>query len=1070
MPGLRHKRLMALTPSVLLALAVYAAVDLSGGTPLGRLLRTLTELSFVFVTLSAPGYALLMRFRGHRLQTNDIALLAIPVTLTFYLAAFVVLYVTSAPQFVYQLIYLSCLTLALAEIVRMRAMGTPLSIPRAYLMAALLAFCAVCFICTGIHGSPWKTMDWHIPAGRATHMLAEDNLLQWATAQVFIHEREPWAWNDGYWNWSMGDRPALLGALTAVYAKSFLSYRALRYFDYTLLGIVLNALYVIPAAHLAHRLLRNERKALLAVLALALVPYFFVNVYYTWPKLAGVFFTFTALAFLLDRPSDDPWAWPSVRAGATLGGLLSLGAMCHGGAALSAPCIVVLVILFARWRSPVRHARACAALVFGFALVAAPWALYVAMHPSIQTNNMAYHYRPSLERPGHVMDWSRWFAEFPLDRQVSIRWNQLLDLAHKSEFRATFEAYARGELNSFYAARWVKEFWQPISQLDELRITLGLSSMAALAGVFVWKRWSSRGAGQRRGGGSGKDLLLRLSLLGLPTLSYVANVLLKWQEVVPHALPIAEIACISLTLALCVFSVARWLGYVLLWSVLARFLYFSLIHTVAPHHELFGIFGVGLSTGLGLLLWTAIAAVDEDDPPNASRLVASWTIRRTRLAPPALQGVQIGTNARGDGLLVGVTRHCGVPARKTLDTPGPRVTFLGAMATSTPRLPAGVGYVEHASNVRIKGWARGPNAEPVALQVIVDGVPVARILANAPRPDVGPHGFEHNFDPVLVFRPDLSVRVVVDGGGQEVPRLGNRPLTCELPRRDPIRRLQLPLFDSPFLHEIAAREQFSAERLAFMEAFAQTGLARIRLEPEFFESVRPRILDELAERYAGQPRLMDAWRYSDAARELACSQQIMDALAQLYGRVPIPMQTLNFVVGTEQSTHSDTVHFNSMPSGFMCGAWVALEPITLRNGPLHYYPGSQRLPILDLDDIGLVASSDVWSQNYEYHQDVLRELIRVKGYEKVVIEAEPGDVIIWAANLLHGGEPILEHGSTRHSQVTHYYFEGCSYYTPMRSNVPMGEFHRPDRRDIRTGERLQHYFDQIALPYRESAD
>src|SRR5262249_23058185 len=135
------------------------------------------------------------------------------------------------------------------------------------------------------------------------------------------------------------------------------------------------------------------------------------------------------------------------------------------------------------------------------------------------------------------------------------------------------------------------------------------------------------------------------------------------------------------------------------------------------------------------------------------------------------------------------------------------------------------------------------------------------------------------------------------------------------------------------------------------------------------------------------------------------------------------------------------------------------------NGPLHYYPGSHVLPIIDLDDIGALADGALWSHNYEYHQDVLRELVRVKGLKKERVLAEPGDVIIWAANLLHGGEPILTPGAPRHSQVTHYSFAGCSYSTPMQSNVHLGQFHRPARRDIRTGKPMEHFFEEVRLPF-----
>jgi hypothetical protein len=42
--------------------------------------------------------------------------------------------------------------------------------------------------------------------------------------------------------------------------------------------------------------------------------------------------------------------------------------------------------------------------------------------------------------------------------------------------------------------------------------------------------------------------------------------------------------------------------------------------------------------------------------------------------------------------------------------------------------------------------------------------------------------------------------------------------------------------------------------------------------------------------------------------------------------------------------------------------------------------------------------------------------------------------ILWASNLLHGGAPQADRSRSRHSQVTHVFFEGCRYYTPMLSD------------------------------------
>jgi len=36
---------------------------------------------------------------------------------------------------------------------------------------------------------------------------------------------------------------------------------------------------------------------------------------------------------------------------------------------------------------------------------------------------------------------------------------------------------------------------------------------------------------------------------------------------------------------------------------------------------------------------------------------------------------------------------------------------------------------------------------------------------------------------------------------------------------------------------------------------------------------------------------------------------------------------------------------------------------------------------------------------------------------------------------LHGGTVQTDRSLTRHSQVTHYFFEGCTYYTPLTGAV-----------------------------------
>src|SRR3954462_15660442 len=60
-------------------------------------------------------------------------------------------------------------------------------------------------------------------------------------------------------------------------------------------------------------------------------------------------------------------------------------------------------------------------------------------------------------------------------------------------------------------------------------------------------------------------------------------------------------------------------------------------------------------------------------------------------------------------------------------------------------------------------------------------------------------------------------------------------------------------------------------------------------------------------------RVQDAWRIRPGVRALATAPQVLRLLEGLYGRRPLPFQTLNFRRGTQQAPHSDAMHFSSQP-------------------------------------------------------------------------------------------------------------------------------------------------------------
>lgn len=269
-------------------------------------------------------------------------------------------------------------------------------------------------------------------------------------------------------------------------------------------------------------------------------------------------------------------------------------------------------------------------------------------------------------------------------------------------------------------------------------------------------------------------------------------------------------------------------------------------------------------------------------------------------------------------------------------------------------------------------------------------------------------------------------------------------------------RMNTPWVDSPFLAQELEESSLDETTKAMVQQYADKGY--LIIETGLSESTFDRIIELLAPHYK-DPRLQDAWKITPLVQEVAGCSKILDILRILYRREPFPFQTLNFHVGSQQKTHSDSIHFYSVPQRFMCGVWVALEDTDESNGPLHYYPGSHKLPFYDMADINLQGSKDVGQYNqYLTYEDFVQGLMVATGQKKEVFHVKKGQALIWSANLFHGGEPILRPGSTRHSQVTHYFFNDCLYYSPLWSDLPIEKMYMRRPVNILTGDIMENTY------------
>ena len=166
-------------------------------------------------------------------------------------------------------------------------------------------------------------------------------------------------------------------------------------------------------------------------------------------------------------------------------------------------------------------------------------------------------------------------------------------------------------------------------------------------------------------------------------------------------------------------------------------------------------------------------------------------------------------------------------------------------------------------------------------------------------------------------------------------------------------------------------------------------------------------------------KLVDLHAHSSAARAAIASPKVIEFLTALFEDSPKAFQSLTFWQGSQQAIHKDTayVKVDSDPLHF-AASWLALEDIAAGTGELEYYVGSHRAPDF------LFNRCHKWmGMHIDEHDRFLASLhedaFTLKHVKRSFL-AKKGDVLIWHADLAHGGSTILDPTRTRKSLVTHF--------------------------------------------------
>ena len=270
----------------------------------------------------------------------------------------------------------------------------------------------------------------------------------------------------------------------------------------------------------------------------------------------------------------------------------------------------------------------------------------------------------------------------------------------------------------------------------------------------------------------------------------------------------------------------------------------------------------------------------------------------------------------------------------------------------------------------------------------------------------------------------------------------------------------VPLIDSPFFERVFPLSNPDSETQRIAHDLRENGFAVF----DFPDTDIDRLCREVRTRHAPAEekleawragridlRNQDAWRIDANVKRIATNSRVLDILEKAYGRPAFAFQTLNFAVGSQQPAHSDSVHFSSSPDGFMCGVWLALEDIDADIGNEHLGINAWHLPRRG-------AHGNAYRKLWD-------ELIALKGAKPERFTAKKGQAIVWHARLLHGGDKQNDPMRSRFSQVTHYYFRGCCYYTPQDSDPFYGNIFFRQLTDIATGEDVPNMVSGHKVPF-----
>ncbi len=173
----------------------------------------------------------------------------------------------------------------------------------------------------------------------------------------------------------------------------------------------------------------------------------------------------------------------------------------------------------------------------------------------------------------------------------------------------------------------------------------------------------------------------------------------------------------------------------------------------------------------------------------------------------------------------------------------------------------------------------------------------------------------------------------------------------------------------------------------------------------------------------GRTKLLDLYAFSAAARAAVSAPPVIEFLRAIFEDKPQAFQSLNFWKGSQQPMHKDTayVRVDGNPLA-LAATWLALEDIEPGTGELEYFVGSHHAPDYRFGGVSkwMNTADDDYGVEHDRFLASLHTDARQYNHARASFLARKGDVLIWHADLAHGGSRVTQPERTRRSLVTHF--------------------------------------------------